>query len=181
MGLLPPGEWGRAFLAVAEHGGFRAASRVLGQTASALSHAVAGLGRTSQSEALPPFDEERLADGAGRRLAERLMPALSEIGMAVEELHDQAASPSGLVRINCDANAAEQVLMPLFDALHEAAAAMRFEIRSEGRLVDIAEGGFDCGIRAAELVPARWSQSRSVQTSSKSWWHRPPISTMRRF
>nr|WP_296434659.1 LysR substrate-binding domain-containing protein [Rhizobium sp. UBA1881] len=89
----------------------------------------------------------------GRRLAERLLPALAEIGLAVEELHEQATSVSGLVRINCDANAAEQVLMPLLTRFMKIQPAMRFEVRSEGRLVDIAEGGFDCGIRAAELVP----------------------------
>ncbi|MDR7147718.1 DNA-binding transcriptional LysR family regulator [Rhizobium sp. BE258] len=81
------------------------------------------------------------------------MPALSEIGLAVEELHEQAASPSGLVRINCDANAADQVLMPLLTRFMKLNPAVRFEIKSEGRLVDIAEGGFDCGVRAAELVP----------------------------
>ncbi|MGP4751489.1 LysR family transcriptional regulator [Agrobacterium pusense] len=152
VGLLPPGELA-AFLAVAEHGGFRAASRVLGQTASALSHAVAGLERRLKVKLFHRSTRNVSLTEPGRRLAERLMPALSEIGMAVEELHDQAASPSGLVRINCDANAAEQVLMPLLTRFVKLQPAMRFEIRSEGRLVDIAEGGFDCGIRAAELVP----------------------------
>ncbi|CAN7604435.1 LysR substrate-binding domain-containing protein [Neorhizobium sp. LjRoot104] len=80
------------------------------------------------------------------------MPAIGEIGLAVEELHERAASPTGLVRINCDANAAEQVLMPLLTRFMKLQPAMRFEIRSEGKLVDIAEGGFDCGVRAAELV-----------------------------
>lgn len=88
----------------------------------------------------------------GRRLAERLMPALAEIGLAVEELHEQTTSLAGLVRINCDTNAAEQVLLPLLTSFMKLQPAMRFEIRSEGRLVDIAEGGFDCGVRAAELV-----------------------------
>jgi DNA-binding transcriptional LysR family regulator len=81
------------------------------------------------------------------------MPAIGEIGLAVQELHEQGASPTGLVRINCDANAAEQVLMPLLTRFMKLQPAMRFEIHSEGRLVDIAEGGFDCGVRAAELVP----------------------------
>jgi len=31
---------------------------------------------------------------------------------------------------------------------------MRVEIASEGELVDIARDGFDCGIRARDLVPA---------------------------
>ncbi|WP_310300961.1 LysR family transcriptional regulator [Rhizobium sp. BE258] len=152
VGLLPPGELA-AFLAVAEHKGFRAASRVLGQTPSALSHAVAGLERRLKVKLFHRSTRNVSLTEPGRRLAERLMPALSEIGLAVEELHEQAASPSGLVRINCDANAADQVLMPLLTRFMKLNPAVRFEIKSEGRLVDIAEGGFDCGVRAAELVP----------------------------
>lgn len=149
---LPPGELA-AFLAVAEHGGFRAASRTLGQTASALSHAVAGLERRLNVKLFHRSTRNVSLTEPGRRLAERLMPAIGEIGLAVEELHEHAASPSGLVRINCDANAAEQVLMPLLTRFMKPEPGIRFEIRSEGRLVDIAEEGFDCGVRAAELVP----------------------------
>jgi len=149
---LPPGELA-AFLAVSEHGGFRAASRMLGQTPSALSHAVAGLERRLKVKLFHRSTRNVSLTEPGRRLAQRLMPALSEIGLAVEELHEQSTSLSGLIRINCDANAAEQVLMPLLTRFMKLQPTMRFEIRSEGRLVDIAEGGYDCGVRAAELVP----------------------------
>ncbi|WJH38768.1 LysR family transcriptional regulator (plasmid) [Aliirhizobium terrae] len=152
MSSLPPGELA-AFLAVAEHAGFRAASRSLGQTASALSHAVAGLERRLKVQLFHRSTRNVSLTEAGRRLAERIMPTIGEIGLAVEELHEQTASRSGLVRINCDANAAEQVLMPILTRFMKLQPAMRFEISSEGRLVDIAEGGFDCGIRTAELVP----------------------------
>lgn len=152
VGLLPAGELA-AFLAVAEHGGFRAASRTLGQTPSALSHAVAGLEKRLKVKLFHRSTRNVSLTEPGRRLAERLLPAIGEIGRAVEELHEQAASPSELVRINCDVNAAEQVLMPLLTRFMKLQPAMRFEVRSEGRLVDLAKGGFDCGIRAAELVP----------------------------
>lgn len=149
---LPPGELA-AFLAVSQHGGFRAASRMLGQTPSALSHAVAGLERRLKVKLFHRSTRNVSLTEPGRRLLQRLMPALSEIGLAVEELHEQSTSLSGLIRINCDANAAEQVLMPLLTRFMKLQPTMRFEIRSEGRLVDIAEGGYDCGVRAAELVP----------------------------
>ncbi|MET3858780.1 LysR family transcriptional regulator [Rhizobium sp. OAE497] len=152
MSSLPPGELA-AFLAVSQHGGFRAASRMLGQTPSALSHAVAGLERRLKVKLFHRSTRNVSLTEPGRRLLQRLMPALSEIGLAVEELHEQSTSLSGLIRINCDANAAEQVLMPLLTRFMKLQPTMRFEIRSEGRLVDIAEGGYDCGVRAAELVP----------------------------
>lgn len=153
VGSLPPAEL-VAFLAVAEHGGFRSAARTLDQTASALSHAVAGLERRLKVKLFHRSTRNVSLTVPGRRLVERLLPAIGEIGLAIEELHEQVSSPSGLVRINCDANAAEQVLMPLLTRFMKLQPTMRFEIKSEGRLIDIAEGGFDCGVRAAELVPA---------------------------
>ena len=120
VGSLPSAELA-AFLAVAQHGGFRAASRTLGQTPSALSHAVAGLERRLKVKLFHRSTRNVSLTEPGRRLAERLMPALSEIGLAVEELHEQAATSSELVRINCDANAAEQVLMPLLTRFLDAA------------------------------------------------------------
>ncbi|OAE49249.1 LysR family transcriptional regulator [Agrobacterium tumefaciens] len=149
---LPPGELA-AFLAVAEHGGFRAAARTLDQSASALSHAVAGLEKRLKVKLFHRSTRNVSLTESGRRFASRLVPAISEIGLAVEEIEDMNAAPAGLLRINTDANAAEQVLMPLLTKFMAIQPAMRFEIVSDTRLVDIAEGGFDCGIRLAELVP----------------------------
>lgn len=149
---LPPGELA-AFLAVAEHGGFRAAARALDQSASALSHAVAGLEKRLEVKLLHRSTRNVSLTESGRKFVARLVPAISEIGLAVEELGDLNAGPAGLLRINSDANAAEQVLIPLLTQFMKTQPAMRFEIVSEARLVDIAEGGFDCGVRLAELVP----------------------------
>ncbi len=81
------------------------------------------------------------------------MPAFNEIGQAVEEVSDMSAAPSGLIRINSDATAAEQVLIPLVAKFVDLHPEMRVEIVTDGRLVDIAEGSFDCGVRLADLVP----------------------------
>lgn len=149
---LPPGELA-AFLAVAENGGFRAAARTLDQSASALSHSVAGLERRLKVKLFHRSTRNVSLTESGRRFAARLVPAISEIGQAVEELGDMNAAPTSLLRINSDANAAEQVLMPLLTSFLASHPDMRFEIVSDSGLVDIAEGGFDCGVRLRELVP----------------------------
>lgn len=149
---LPPGELA-AFLAVAEHGGFRAASRTMEQSASALSHAVASLERRLKVQLFYRSTRNVSLTEAGRRFSARLMPAFGEIGLAIQELGDMTAEPQGLLRINSDATAAEQVLMPLVAKFVATHPEMRVEIVTDGRLVDIAEGGFDCGVRLAELVP----------------------------
>jgi DNA-binding transcriptional LysR family regulator len=150
-GSLPPGELA-AFLAVAENGGFRSAARTMDQSASALSHAVAGLERRLRVKLFHRSTRNVSLTEAGQRFFSRLLPAVSEIGKAVEELSEMSASPSGLIKINSEATAAEQVLIPLLAAFTGSYPDIRIEVVTEKRLVDIADGGFDCGVRLAELV-----------------------------
>ncbi|RFZ82594.1 LysR family transcriptional regulator [Shinella sp. WSJ-2] len=77
-----------AFLAVAEHGGFRTASRTRGQTPSVLSHAVAGLERRLKVKLFHRSVRNVSLMDPGRRLAEWLMPALIEIWPAGKELRE---------------------------------------------------------------------------------------------
>lgn len=143
-----------AFVAVADHGGFRAASRALGTSPSALSHSVAALeSRLNVQLFLRTTRNVSLTD-AGKRFAEALAPALAQIGHAITALGEYNDRPSGLIRINAASAAAEQILGPLIVPFLIANSDMRIEIVSEGRLVDIARDGFECGIRARELVPA---------------------------
>lgn len=153
VATLPPGELS-AFLAVAGHGGFRAAARAMGISASALSHAVAGLEARLKVQLFHRTTRNVSLTEAGQHLATRLAPALGEIGQAVAELGDFSARPTGMLRINAEAGAAEQVLGPLVLDFLRTHPEMRIEIVGEPRLVDLADGGFDCGIRAAELVPS---------------------------
>lgn len=122
------------------------------QSASALSHAVAGLERRLQVKLFHRSTRNVSLTEAGQRFFSRLMPAVSEIGKAVEELTKTSTSPSGLIRINTDATAAEQALISLVAAFTKSHPGIRIEVVTEKRLVDIAEGGFDCGVRLAELV-----------------------------
>ncbi|MEB2848048.1 LysR family transcriptional regulator [Endobacterium cereale] len=149
---LPPGELA-AFLAVAEHGGFRGAARTLDQSASALSHSVAGLERRLKVKLLHRSTRNVSLTESGKYFAARLMPAISEVGKAIQDLQEMNQAPTSLLRINSDANAAEQVLMPLLTRFLQSQPDMRFEIVTDTALVDLAEGGFDCGFRLAEWVP----------------------------
>lgn len=89
---------------------------------------------------------------AGRVFYARLAPAWDEIQQAVEALGDFRERPTGQLRINADAAAAEQCLAPIIPSFLRAYPEMQVEIINEGLLVDIAAEGFDCGIRIAELV-----------------------------
>jgi len=141
-----------AFVAVAQSGGFRAAARRSNLSPSALSHSVASLETRLNVQLFHRSTRNVSLTDAGQRFFSRLGPALHEIEQAVEELGDYSATPSGTIRINADATAAEQVLRPLLLKFMTSFPKVKIEIVSERRFVDIAEHGFDCGIRSNEIV-----------------------------
>ncbi|MGC2779061.1 MAG: LysR family transcriptional regulator [Bradyrhizobium sp.] len=142
-----------AFAAVARYGGFRAAARALGTSPSALSHSVAGLEARLHVQLFIRTTRNVSLTDVGKRFSDALSPALAQLEQAVRVLSEYNDRPSGLIRINAASAAAEQILAPVIVQFLKANQDMRIEIVSEGELVDIARGGFDCGIRAKALVP----------------------------
>ena len=142
------------FAVVARHLNFRRAAIELGLSAPALSERVRELenrlgarlfNRTTRSVALTE---------AGRRLLERIGPALSDIGSALAELGGDEGRLTGTLRINGPAPAIQLRLAPLlldFMALHPD---LRVEVVDEAALVDIVAAGFDAGVRYGESLDA---------------------------
>lgn len=142
-----------AVAAVARVGGFRAAARELGQSSSAVSHAIAALeerlgvrlfNRTTRSVALSP---------EGERFVAEIGPALAAIDGAIENAGEHSAEPSGTLRINTSYGAARMFLTPLFLDYARRYPRVELEIVTEGALIDVTGQGFDAGIRLAEAVP----------------------------
>ena len=141
------------FLAVATHRSFRAASIELDVTPSAVNHSIKILeqrlgvrlfNRTTRSVSLTD---------AGERLADKLRPAISSVAEAmqvVDGLHD---TPSGNVRINASEGAIRMVLKPVLARFLLDHPQVHLDVVTDGKLSDIAAGGFDAGIRLAEAVP----------------------------
>ncbi|MBD9508166.1 LysR family transcriptional regulator [Ensifer sp. ENS07] len=151
VSALSPAELA-AFVAVAQSGGFRAAARRCDLSPSALSHSVANLENRLNVQLFHRSTRNVSLTDAGQRFFARLGPALDEIAKAADELSDFSSRPSGTLRINADATAAEQVLGPLVLKFMASFPDVQVEVVSERRLVDIAENGFDCGIRSSEIV-----------------------------
>lgn len=151
VSALSPAELA-AFVAVAQFGGFRAAARRCDLSPSALSHSVANLENRLNVQLFHRSTRNVSLTDAGQRFFARLGPALDEISKAADELSDFSSLPSGTLRINADATAAEQVLGPLVLKFMASFPDVQVEVVSERRLVDIAENGFDCGIRSSEIV-----------------------------
>ncbi len=141
-----------AFVVVAEAGGFREGSRASGLSASGLSEAVrrleAGLGvrllnRTTRSVA--PTE-------AGRRLLERLKPALGEVEAAVDVVNGFRDRPAGTLRLNVPVSAARLVLPAIVPPFLAAYPDIRLDVVAEDSFVDVLAAGCDAGIRYDERL-----------------------------
>lgn len=143
-----------AVLLVARHGKFRAAALELGVSTTALSNAVAKLERTLGVRLFNRTTRSVSLTDAGRQFVAQVAPAVRDIHEAMEAARAQQATPSGTLRINAFPTAAREIFSWLVLPFLRAHPQVHIDIVTEGRLVDIVAGGFDLGVRRADLVPA---------------------------
>lgn len=143
-----------AAVAVARRRSFRAAAAELGLSTTALSQAIAELearlgvrlfNRTTRSVSPTPAGEQFVAEVA---------PALTAIRDASDAVNQHRATPTGVLRLNTSAGAAQRILRPIVFEYLNRYPEMSIDIVTEGRLIDIVREGFDAGFRLAEQVPA---------------------------
>lgn len=136
-----------AFVAVVKAGGFREAARKSGKSASSFSDAIrraeASLGvrllnRTTRSVA--PTE-------AGRRLIERIVPALAEVEASLDVVNDFRDRPTGTLKLNVPMSAARLVLPSIITPFLKAYPDIRLEVMVEESFVDTLAAGCDAGIR----------------------------------
>src|ERR1700751_3015610 len=89
-----------AFVVVANHLSFRAASTQLGVTASALSHSMRQLEERHGVRLLHRTTRSVSLTDAGLRLLEQLRPAIDQISGALATLNQHRRRPSGPFRVH---------------------------------------------------------------------------------
>lgn len=141
-----------AFEAVARHRSFRKAGEERGVTASAISHAVSNLEERIGIRLLNRTTRSVSLTDAGGRLHAQLLPAFDSMSTALESLNQFRDTPFGKVRLNVPNSIAPFVLGPVLGPLSAANPNLEIEVVATDRLVDIAEEGFDAGIRLGESV-----------------------------
>lgn len=142
-----------AVVAVARRGSFRAAARDMEVSASALSHAVAGLEARLGVRLFDRTTRSVCLTSAGEQFVEQVAPALSQIHGAMEDVDRHRDRPSGVLRLNTSLGAAQLLLKPLILEYLRRYPEMKVELVTDNALVDIVAGGFDAGFRLAEVVP----------------------------
>ncbi len=142
-----------AFLAVARAGGFRGAAKTLGASPSGVSEAVR---RLEDSLGLRLFNRTTrsvVPTEAGRRLMERLQPALGEVEAALDAVNSLRDRPAGPLRLNVPFSAARLVLPSIVAPFLAAYPEIRLDITAEDAYVDLVAVGCDAGIRYDERLP----------------------------
>ncbi|MBA2934866.1 LysR family transcriptional regulator [Sphingomonas sp. CGMCC 1.13654] len=141
-----------AFVAVAEARSFRGAGKLRGVPASSLSDAVRRLEERLGVRLLNRTTRSVTATEAGGRLLERLVPALGEVGAALDMVNDYRDSPTGTLRLNAPIGVTRLILPRIVPAFLAAHPGITLELSSEDRFIDVLAAGFDAGIRYEERL-----------------------------
>ena len=140
------------FLTLARAGSFVKAGQLLGISSSALSHSMKNLETRLNLRLLNRTTRNVSLTEAGQQLFEQLLPLYQAINHEVDALSDFLNTPSGLIRINAPAVAAETVLYPKLKSILNQYPKIRLEIVVDNRWVDIVREGFDMGVRLGNDV-----------------------------
>jgi len=135
-----------AFVAVADRLSFSAAASQLGVTPSALSHSMRQLEERLGVRLLHRTTRSVSLTDAGRRLLDRLRPAISEIAGALEDLNQERQRPMGRLRIYAVHVAGAAVVALIWGRFLSTYPEVHLELAVGEAPVDIVAKGFDAGI-----------------------------------
>jgi DNA-binding transcriptional LysR family regulator len=101
-----------------------------------------------------PHHAKRRPTDAGRRLLERLRPALDEIAGALDDLNDERARPFGRLRIYTTYLWGAAVIAPVWARFLCTYPDVHLELVLDDAAPDIVARGFDAGIAPRDRVAA---------------------------
>ena len=141
-----------AFLSVAQRRSFRGAAAELGVTPSAISQAVRALeARVGAALFIRTTRSVGLSE-AGERFLARAKPAFEELVAASAAARELGQRPAGLLRLTVPRAVVPILVEPVIATFCKTYPEIKVEIAASERLVDLAAGGFDAGIRLGQLV-----------------------------
>jgi DNA-binding transcriptional LysR family regulator len=143
-----------AFVAVADRLSFRAAASQLGVTPSALSHSMRQLEERLGVRLLHRTTRSVSLTDAGRRLLDRLRPAIDQIAGALEDLNEERQRPMGRLRIYAVHVAGAALVAPIWQRFLSTYPEVHLELAVGEAPLDIVAKGFDAGIGPRDRMPA---------------------------
>src|SRR6202047_4275219 len=139
------------FLAVAELGGFRAASRRLGVTPSAVSQAIRSLEERIGAPLVSRTTRSVGWTEAGGRLLAHARPAVDMLTAGLEAASGLGGKISGRLRINVPRPSLPLLVNRLLHDFLDLHPDVQLELVGEDRMINIVDEGFDAGVRLAQF------------------------------
>lgn len=143
-----------AFLGVARHLSFRKAATELGVTPSAISQAIRVLEERVGAALFMRTTRSVGLTEAGKRFLARAKPAFEELVAAGEVARDLGQRPAGRLRLSVPPAVVPVLLEPLIASFCRTYPEIEVEIAANEKLVDLANEGFDAGIRFGQFIEA---------------------------
>ena len=140
------------FLAVAEARSFTRAAHKLGISPSAASQAVKALEARLGTPLLMRSTRSLSLTAAGATYLDRAGPAFMALTDVTLETIGLSARPVGPLRLTMPRFAYDGIIGPALMTFRRSYPEVEVEVEVEGRLVDIAENGFDAGLRYGDLL-----------------------------
>ena len=153
----------QVFVAVARRESFTAAARELGVTTSAVSQSVRALEDHLGIVLLTRTTRAVALTDAGRRLLERVEPALGEALAAMKEVAARPGETIGRIRLTVPRAALAPIVAPVLPVFRARHPQIEVDISVDERLVDIVTEGYDAGIRLTEAIERDMVQARLTE------------------
>lgn len=163
------------FVQVVDSGGFAAAARRLGVTASAVGKAVATMEDRLGVRLLNRDTRAVSLTDEGREYHRACVAAVRELDAARSVLDERRGVPSGLLRVGLPLTLGRRRVLPVLLAVAREFPELRLEISFNDRRVDPVEEGLDLLVRlgstgdAAGLIARRLHAQRSVLCAAPTY------------
>lgn len=141
------------FAAVARHQSFSKAALELGVSASALSHSLKGLETRLGVRLLNRSTRAVVPTDAGQRLLEQLLPTLSHLESALDELARHSDEPVGRLKISAPRGAIDELLAPELIDYMVRYPRMQVEVVEQELMPRLIEDGYDAALFYGDLLP----------------------------
>jgi DNA-binding transcriptional LysR family regulator len=135
---------------VVHHGSFTRAAIELGISTSALSQAIRILEARAGVRLLNRTTRRVAPTPAGQQFLATALPALEVLNGAFMELNEERGRPAGTLRINASRASAEHLVVPMLASFTQEYPDVVLDLIVDDGLADLANGGFDAGIRLTE-------------------------------
>lgn len=135
------------FIAVVQNGNFTKAASALGSTQSAVSQSIHNLEQNLELKLFNRTTRSVTLTEAGENLFEYVGHHLEDINLGLERLSLMKNKPHGRVRITADDFSIKYYIYKKIKNIVKEYPDIKIELVSDNRQVDIAQEGYDAGVR----------------------------------